>query len=59
MAINVNLFSREVRLVGRECGCGGLSPLVGGMLDALPAMRHARVPTHQVSNAFFLFINFF
>ncbi|CAH0728932.1 unnamed protein product, partial [Brenthis ino] len=37
----------EVRLVGRECGCGALSPLVGGMLDALPAMRHARVPSHQ------------
>lgn len=36
----------EVRLVGRD-GCGGLSPLVGGILDAIPAMRQARVPTHQ------------
>ncbi|CAF4897925.1 unnamed protein product [Pieris macdunnoughi] len=37
----------EVRILGRDCGCGGLSPLVGGMLDALPAMRMARVPAHQ------------
>ncbi|XP_045492883.1 folliculin-interacting protein 2 isoform X1 [Colias croceus] len=37
----------EVRVVGRGVGCGGLSPLVGGMLDALPAMRRACVPPHQ------------
>ncbi|XP_045485820.1 folliculin-interacting protein 2 isoform X2 [Pieris rapae] len=37
----------EVRILGRDCGCGGLSPLVGGMLDAIPAMRMARVPAHQ------------
>ncbi|XP_013178007.1 PREDICTED: folliculin-interacting protein 2 isoform X1 [Papilio xuthus] len=37
----------EVRVVGRDCGWGGLSPLVGGMLDALPLMRHAKVPAYQ------------
>ncbi|CAK1552888.1 unnamed protein product [Leptosia nina] len=37
----------EVRIVGRDCGSAGLSPLVGGMLDALPAMRTARVPAQQ------------
>ncbi|XP_063532408.1 folliculin-interacting protein 2 [Cydia strobilella] len=36
----------EVRLVGRSVG-GGMSALVGGMLDALPAMRRARVPACQ------------
>ncbi|XP_049866320.1 folliculin-interacting protein 2 isoform X2 [Pectinophora gossypiella] len=37
----------EVRVVGRECGAGGMAPLVGAVLDALPAMRRARVPAHQ------------
>ncbi|XP_069354807.1 folliculin-interacting protein 2 isoform X2 [Maniola hyperantus] len=37
----------EVRLIGRGCGCGGLSPLVGGMLDALTAMRRAHIPPQQ------------
>ncbi|KAL0840160.1 hypothetical protein ABMA28_015454 [Loxostege sticticalis] len=37
----------EVRVVGRECGSGGMSTLVAGMLDALPAMRKARVPAPQ------------
>ncbi|XP_045764522.1 folliculin-interacting protein 2 isoform X2 [Maniola jurtina] len=37
----------EVRLIGRGCGSGGLSPLVGGMLDALTAMRRARIPPQQ------------
>ncbi|XP_050342770.1 folliculin-interacting protein 2 isoform X2 [Nymphalis io] len=47
IAIVGDTNSWEVRLVGRECGCGGLSPLVGGVLDALPAMRQARVPPQQ------------
>ncbi|XP_059052500.1 folliculin-interacting protein 2 isoform X2 [Achroia grisella] len=45
----------EVRIVGREHraggggyeGAGGMSSLVGAMLDALPAMHRARVPAHQ------------
>ncbi|CAH2075491.1 unnamed protein product, partial [Iphiclides podalirius] len=37
----------EVRVIGRDCGWGGLSPLVGGMLDALPIMRRAKVPAYQ------------
>ncbi|XP_072940769.1 folliculin-interacting protein 2 isoform X2 [Epargyreus clarus] len=37
----------EVRVVGRACGPGALSPLVGALLDALPAMRRARVPPAQ------------
>ncbi|XP_039748729.1 folliculin-interacting protein 2 isoform X2 [Pararge aegeria] len=37
----------EVRLIGRACGSGGLSPLVGGMLDAITAMRRANLPPHQ------------
>ncbi|XP_048484885.1 folliculin-interacting protein 2 [Plutella xylostella] len=36
----------EVRVVGRGGG-GGMSALVGGMLDALPHMWRARVPAHQ------------
>ncbi|XP_063821033.1 folliculin-interacting protein 2 isoform X1 [Ostrinia nubilalis] len=36
-----------VRVVGREAGAGGMSSLVAAMLDALPAMRRARVPAHQ------------
>ncbi|XP_046960967.1 folliculin-interacting protein 1 isoform X1 [Vanessa cardui] len=47
IAIVGDTNSWEVSLVGRECGCGGLSPLVGGALDALPAMRRARVPPQQ------------
>lgn len=34
-------------MVGRGGG-GGMSALVGGMLDALPHMWRARVPAHQV-----------
>ncbi|XP_047986409.1 uncharacterized protein LOC125226468 [Leguminivora glycinivorella] len=38
----------EVRVVGREAGGGGgMSALVGAMLDALPAMCRARVPAYQ------------
>lgn len=37
----------EVRVVGRECGGGGMSSLVGAMLDALPLMWKAKVPAHQ------------
>ncbi|CAH0407884.1 unnamed protein product [Chilo suppressalis] len=36
----------EVRVLGRE-SAGGMSSLVGGMLDAVPAMRRAKVPAHQ------------
>ncbi|KAG6439080.1 hypothetical protein O3G_MSEX000468 [Manduca sexta] len=41
------MFFREVRVVGRECGSGGMSSLVGSMLDALPLMWKAKVPAHQ------------
>ncbi|XP_023942291.2 folliculin-interacting protein 2 isoform X2 [Bicyclus anynana] len=37
----------EVRLIGRACGSGGLSPLVGGMLDAVTAMRRSQIPPQQ------------
>ncbi|KAM3961556.1 LOW QUALITY PROTEIN: folliculin-interacting protein 2 [Aphomia sociella] len=49
----------EVRVLGRDhsaggpggggggWGRGGMSSLVGAMLDALPAMHRARVPAHQ------------
>ncbi|KAJ0179746.1 hypothetical protein K1T71_004337 [Dendrolimus kikuchii] len=37
----------EVRVVGRECGGGGMSSLVGAMLDALPLMWRAKVPANQ------------
>ncbi|XP_032510819.2 folliculin-interacting protein 2 isoform X3 [Danaus plexippus] len=39
----------QVRVCGRSVGPmgGGLSPLVGGILDALPAMRKANVPAAQ------------
>ncbi|XP_060801266.1 folliculin-interacting protein 2 isoform X2 [Amyelois transitella] len=37
----------EVRVLGGECGSGGMSSLVAAMLDALPAMWKAKVPAHQ------------
>lgn len=43
------LIFREVRIVGRECGGGGMSSLVGAMLDALPLMWRAKVPANQVN----------
>ncbi|XP_031769316.2 folliculin-interacting protein 2 isoform X3 [Galleria mellonella] len=47
VAIIGDISKWEVRVVGRECGTGGMSSLVGAMLDALPAMHRARVPAHQ------------
>ncbi|XP_041976049.1 folliculin-interacting protein 2 isoform X2 [Aricia agestis] len=47
VAIVADTQQWDVRVVGRECGSSGLSPLVGSMLDALPAMRSARVPSQQ------------
>ncbi|XP_068630181.1 folliculin-interacting protein 1 isoform X2 [Battus philenor] len=48
VAIVGDISTWEVRVVGRDCGWGGMSPLVGGMLDALPVMmQHAKVPAYQ------------
>ncbi|KAL4710550.1 hypothetical protein ACJJTC_008952 [Scirpophaga incertulas] len=37
----------EVRVLGGDNGTGGMSSLVSAMLEALPAMRSARVPAAQ------------
>ncbi|XP_037299581.1 folliculin-interacting protein 2 isoform X2 [Manduca sexta] len=47
VAIVADTNNWEVRVVGRECGSGGMSSLVGSMLDALPLMWKAKVPAHQ------------
>ncbi|XP_050682093.1 folliculin-interacting protein 2 isoform X1 [Leptidea sinapis] len=47
VAIVGDVSNWQVRIVGRDCGTGGLSPRIGGMLDALPAMRSAKVPAHE------------
>ncbi|KAJ2938259.1 hypothetical protein O0L34_g17600 [Tuta absoluta] len=47
IAIVGNTNNWQVVVVGRDCGASGMSSLVGSMLDALPAMRRARVPAHQ------------
>ncbi|XP_073951666.1 folliculin-interacting protein 2-like isoform X2 [Choristoneura fumiferana] len=47
VAIVGDTESWEVRVMGRECGSGGMSALVGGMLDALPVMWKAKVPAYQ------------
>ncbi|KAI5636381.1 folliculin-interacting protein middle domain-containing protein [Phthorimaea operculella] len=47
VAIVGNTNNWQVMVVGRDCGASGMSSLVGSMLDALPAMRRARVPAHQ------------
>lgn len=47
IAIVGDINTWEVKVVGRECGTGGMSSLVGAMLDTLPAMWKAKVPAHQ------------
>lgn len=47
VAIVGDTNSWEVRIVGRDCCSGGMSPLVGSMLDALPIMWKAKVPAHE------------
>lgn len=47
VAIIGDINTWEVRVVGRDCGSGGMSSLVGAMLDTLPAMWKARVPAQQ------------
>ncbi|KAJ8731825.1 hypothetical protein PYW08_014555 [Mythimna loreyi] len=47
VAIIGDINTWEVRVIGRDCGSGGMSSLVGAMLDTLPAMWKARVPAQQ------------
>ncbi|XP_075970832.1 folliculin-interacting protein 2 isoform X2 [Anticarsia gemmatalis] len=47
IAIIGDINTWQVRVIGRECGSGGMSSLVGAMLDTLPAMWKARVPAQQ------------
>lgn len=46
-AIIGDINTWEVRVIGRESGSGGMSSLVGAMLDTLPAMWKAKVPAQQ------------
>lgn len=47
VAIVGDISTWEVRVIGRDCGSGGMSSLVGAMLDTLPAMWKAKVPAQQ------------
>ncbi|XP_026739758.1 folliculin-interacting protein 2 isoform X2 [Trichoplusia ni] len=44
VAIIGDINNWQVRVVGGQSGSGGMSSLVGAMLDTLPAMFRARVP---------------